>query len=119
MNTTKLRFVAVLVALTMVSAACGARLNDAQRTAVRAGQATAVRGATDDGGGGGTDGSTDTTLALGGDTGTGSSSGGTTHTTTAGGGTQGATVNVHAMPAGGNGGKGRLPDRSRTKLAIP
>ena len=105
MTTTKLRFVSLLVALAMVSAACGARLNDAQRTALRAGQGTAVRGATDDNTGDGSGASTDTTLATGEtDTG-GSSSGGATHTTTAsGGGNQAAGVNVHAMPAGGNGG---------------
>jgi ABC-type branched-subunit amino acid transport system substrate-binding protein len=105
-KTKRLQFVALLVALATLSAACGARLNDTQRAAVRASQTgTAVRGAADDGtDGGGLAGSTDTTLASGDGTDTGSVGGGTHTTTATGTGTQGASVNVHAAPAGGNGG---------------
>lgn len=93
--------------MVLTTAACGARLTDQQRTAVRAGTSR-VAGS---GGAATGDGSTDTTLAVGGpvDTVPGSSgsnggAGGATATTSVGGGTKGATTNVHAMPAGGNGG---------------
>jgi ABC-type branched-subunit amino acid transport system substrate-binding protein len=103
----KFRIVALFTILALVASACGARLNDQQRTAVRAaqqGRATNTPFGAGSGTGSGDEGSTDTTLAAGD---TGNSGGGSTRTTSAssgGGGQTGAGVNVHAMPPGGNGG---------------
>ncbi|HVT76095.1 MAG TPA: ABC transporter substrate-binding protein [Acidimicrobiales bacterium] len=99
-----LRVAPLLLVLALLASACGARLTDAQRNAVRAGQTgTAVQGASVDGSGEGGDQSTDTTLAAG-DTSSGGGGNNTTNTTSAGGGASQSNVNVHALPAGGNGG---------------
>ena len=104
MKTQKLRLLVALVALALVATACGARLSDQQLAAVKAGQ-------TANSSGGSRTETTDTTVPLddGSTTATTVASSGTggntTATTTAsGGGTQAATTNVHALPAGGNGG---------------
>ena len=104
MRIPKLRIATLIVVLALVATACGARLNDQQLAAVKAAQTSRAAAS---------NGSSDTTVPLGQDSTTdstvaGSTSGGTsngsTHTTTAGGSTQAALANVHALPAGGNGG---------------
>jgi ABC-type branched-subunit amino acid transport system substrate-binding protein len=103
-----LRFVSLLAAIALATTACGARLNDQQVAAARAGATRNAGGTSGDGIGAtqdttpGDSGSADTVPGSTGNNNTGG--GGSTATTSASGGGGGSTTNVHAMPAGGNGG---------------
>ena len=101
MTAPRIRLAAALMTLAVVATACGARLSDSQLASMKTDNATRAPAAQ----------SGDTTLPSGDETSNTTAApaapsgvGPTATTTATGEPTQGATVNVHALPAGGNGG---------------